>query len=157
MVSVAGLLNVIDGAAAKEVRLELLLVCLLLMKTQGRVLIMTTNRPDTLDAALTRPGHIDHKARFTLATRDQIRHMFERMYQGDAAPGKYHVDVYRRLISCGELSITRSDIKPTTTSLPAARVQIMAEQFADMLLEEVFSPAIFRDIFLRGKQIQRPQ
>jgi ATP-dependent 26S proteasome regulatory subunit len=81
---------------------------------------MTTNQPDTLDAVLTWKGRIDHKVRFTLATQDLICNMFAHMYQEDAAPEKDHVDVHQLLISCGELSITRSDRKSTTTSLPAA-------------------------------------
>ena len=41
---------------------------------------MTTNRLYGLDTALIRPGRIDLQVAFTLATRKQIREMFERMY-----------------------------------------------------------------------------
>lgn len=40
-----GLLNVLDGV----------------VDTPGRIVIMTTNHPETLDAALIRPGRIDKK------------------------------------------------------------------------------------------------
>lgn len=42
---VQGLLNVLDGV----------------VDTPGRIVIMTTNHPETLDAALIRPGRIDKK------------------------------------------------------------------------------------------------
>lgn len=63
-VSLSGLLNAIDGAAS----------------TEGRVLIMTSNRPETLDKALIRPGRIDFQVYFGLATHDQIEQIFTRMY-----------------------------------------------------------------------------
>ncbi|CAN0117855.1 unnamed protein product, partial [Laminaria digitata] len=40
-----GLLNVLDG----------------IVDTPGRIVIMTTNHPEALDAALIRPGRIDKK------------------------------------------------------------------------------------------------
>ncbi|CAN0389181.1 unnamed protein product, partial [Ectocarpus sp. 13 AM-2016] len=42
---VQGLLNVLDGV----------------VDTPGRIVIMTTNHPESLDAALIRPGRIDKK------------------------------------------------------------------------------------------------
>lgn len=44
-VTLSGLLNVIDGAAAKE----------------GRLLLISSNEPDSLDSALVRAGRVDRK------------------------------------------------------------------------------------------------
>ena len=54
------LLNAIDGVASQE----------------GCVLIMTTNHPALLNNALMRPGRIDMKVEFTLASRVQMRELF---------------------------------------------------------------------------------
>ncbi|KAK4114526.1 P-loop containing nucleoside triphosphate hydrolase protein [Canariomyces notabilis] len=67
-ISLSGLLNAIDGVASHE----------------GRVLIMTTNRPETLDEALIRPGRVDLQVAFTNATQDQARELFMRMYEPDS-------------------------------------------------------------------------
>ena len=66
-ISLSGLLNAIDGVASHE----------------GRVLVMTTNHPDKLDDALIRPGRVDMKVGFKLASRSQIRQLFKRMYSAD--------------------------------------------------------------------------
>lgn len=62
MVSFSGILNVMDGIARKH-RL---------------ITFMTTNYPDRLDEALVRPGRIDHWVKFTMATKDQTRKMYQR-------------------------------------------------------------------------------
>ena len=66
-ISLSGLLNAIDGVASHE----------------GRVLVLTTNHPERLDPALTRPGRIDLKIGFGKATREQICQLFIRMYALD--------------------------------------------------------------------------
>lgn len=67
-ISLSGLLNAIDGVASHE----------------GRVLIMTTNKPDTLDDALIRPGRVDLQVAFTNATQEQSKELFVRMYEADS-------------------------------------------------------------------------
>jgi mitochondrial chaperone BCS1 len=67
-ISLSGLLNAIDGVASHE----------------GRVLIMTTNKPESLDDALIRPGRVDLQVAFTNATREQAREIFVRMYEADS-------------------------------------------------------------------------
>ncbi|KAK5656287.1 hypothetical protein OQA88_4667 [Cercophora sp. LCS_1] len=66
-ISLSGLLNAIDGVASHE----------------GRVLIMTTNKPESLDEALIRPGRVDLQVAFTNATRQQAVELFIRMYEAD--------------------------------------------------------------------------
>ncbi|KAK1778348.1 BCS1 N terminal-domain-containing protein [Copromyces sp. CBS 386.78] len=66
-ISLSGLLNAIDGVASHE----------------GRVLIMTTNKPEKLDEALLRPGRVDLQIAFLNATQEQVRELFERMYEAD--------------------------------------------------------------------------
>ena len=67
-ITISGLLNAIDGVATAE----------------GRILIMTTNYPDKLDPALTRPGRIDMRIEFKLASKQQIKELFLRMYSADS-------------------------------------------------------------------------
>lgn len=67
-ISLSGLLNAIDGVASHE----------------GRVLIMTTNKPEELDEALIRPGRVDLQVGFTNATREQSKELFVRMYEADS-------------------------------------------------------------------------
>lgn len=64
-VTLTGVLNVIDGLFAPE----------------GRVLIMTANHPGKLDPALTRPGRVDRVVEFSLASREQIRQVFTRVFE----------------------------------------------------------------------------
>lgn len=63
-VTFSSFLNAIDGLAAPN----------------GRILIMTTNHPERLDAALIRPGRIDVRLEIGLATAEQGMKMFERFF-----------------------------------------------------------------------------
>ena len=45
---------------------------------------MTTNYPDRLDDALVRPGRIDNWVKFTTASKDQVRMMYNRFIDSNA-------------------------------------------------------------------------
>jgi chaperone BCS1 len=66
-VSLSGLLNAIDGVSSQE----------------GRILIMTTNSPESLDKALVRPGRVDMHIRFDLPSQEEMRELFLSMYKED--------------------------------------------------------------------------
>lgn len=63
-VTLSGLLNILDGVASQE----------------DRVLIMTTNHIDKLDAALIRPGRIDKKVEFGLADKDAAAQIYRYIF-----------------------------------------------------------------------------
>ncbi|KAF2732416.1 P-loop containing nucleoside triphosphate hydrolase protein [Polyplosphaeria fusca] len=63
MVTLSGLLNAIDGNASQE----------------GRLLIMTSNNPDALDEALTRPGRVDKRVHFGYLNEASARSIFMRL------------------------------------------------------------------------------
>lgn len=46
-----------------------------LQECNGRIIIMTTNKPETLDKALIRPGRIDYNIHFTKATTEDIKNI----------------------------------------------------------------------------------
>lgn len=58
--TLSGVLNALDGAVAGE----------------GRIVIMTTNRQEMLDAALCRPGRIDRQFLLSFITREQVVRLF---------------------------------------------------------------------------------
>ncbi|KAJ8114697.1 hypothetical protein OPT61_g3475 [Boeremia exigua] len=63
LITLSGLLNAIDGNASQE----------------GRLLILTSNNPEALDAALTRPGRVDKKVYFGNITKSAARSIFMRL------------------------------------------------------------------------------
>lgn len=48
-----------------------------LQECPGRIIIMTTNKPDQLDKALVRPGRIDYNIHFTKATSKDVKEIVE--------------------------------------------------------------------------------
>jgi len=63
--TLSGLLNVLDGVASQE----------------GRIVLMTSNDPDSLDEALLRPGRIDRKYYLGRMKRAAVEAMFTRMFE----------------------------------------------------------------------------
>ncbi|XP_052769207.1 mitochondrial chaperone BCS1-like [Mya arenaria] len=62
--TLSGLLNALDGVASAE----------------ARIIFMTTNYVERLDAALIRPGRVDVKEKIDYATDIQLQQMFTRFY-----------------------------------------------------------------------------
>jgi chaperone BCS1 len=60
----SGVLNALDGILAQD----------------GRIIFMTTNHPEKLDKALTRPGRADVKVYIGNATKEQMRQLYRRFY-----------------------------------------------------------------------------
>ncbi|KAJ7487383.1 P-loop containing nucleoside triphosphate hydrolase protein [Mycena galericulata] len=69
-VTLSGLLNVIDGVGSEE----------------GKLFFATTNYIDRLDAAFLRPGRIDKKIEYGLATPEQARALFARFFPEERFP-----------------------------------------------------------------------
>jgi len=86
-ITFSGLLNAIDGVVAAE----------------GRILVMTTNFPDKLDAALVRPGRCDVKLLIKNADEDQARRLFLRFYEGQEALAKE----FGVLVGSGQFSMAK--------------------------------------------------
>jgi chaperone BCS1 len=63
-VTFSGLLNALDGVASAE----------------ERILFLTTNYPERMDAALIRPGRVDMTVRLGDATRYQVERFWDRFY-----------------------------------------------------------------------------
>ena len=112
-VTLSGLLNVLDGVTSQE----------------DRVLIMTTNHIDKLDAALIRPGRVDMKVEFQLADREVAEQIYHFIFDGS-----------------GPISAKKN---PQATS--GLSVEVQAKQFACKLPEGTFSPAQIMSYLLQHK------
>ncbi|KAF2467855.1 P-loop containing nucleoside triphosphate hydrolase protein [Lindgomyces ingoldianus] len=153
LISLSGLLNVIDGVASHE----------------GRVLIMTTNHPDKLDAALVRPGRVDMQVGFSLATRDQIRDIFTRMYSTEhdieksasnstTSSSKPPTKDKSKPVESPKLKDPDQEFyellsqPPVLDIVEPEKLKEMAEQFAGLLPEGNFSPAEIQGFLLMRKK-----
>lgn len=153
-ISLSGLLNAIDGVASHE----------------GRVLIMTTNKPESLDEALVRPGRVDVQVGFANASSYQIEELFQRMYevpQRSVAKQKKlangHANGHAK-----QPSATNGSIKPTVKGalagqeakvyeldVPLDQMNTVAAEFASRIPEFTFSPAEIQGFLLKRKKSPR--
>lgn len=135
-ISLSGLLNAIDGVASHE----------------GRVLIMTTNVPESLDEALIRPGRVDLQVGFTHATQDQARELFIRMYEAEPDRRPQAVGGLDQTTDAASLAKAAglNDLDVPVEELPAA-----AEQFAEKVPDSKFSPAEIQGYLLKRKKLPR--
>jgi len=90
-VTLSGLLNVLDGAPAPEYT----------------VIIMTTNYPDRLDAALTRSGRVDCRFEFGPPTDEMIKRMLARFVPDSTAGADAFVALCREDTGAPVLSMAR--------------------------------------------------
>ena len=72
-VSYSGFINALDGVAAHE----------------GSVVFLTTNHPERIDEAAIRSGRVDFRMELGLCDRDQLKRMFLKFIDDDAAAERF--------------------------------------------------------------------
>ncbi|KAF5674210.1 mitochondrial chaperone bcs1 [Fusarium heterosporum] len=139
-ISLSGLLNAIDGVASHE----------------GRILIMTTNKPESLDEALIRPGRVDVQVGFKNATSVQATELFYRMYEfsgskpvpmsktRNAAPKAANGSIHSLVDSRGKETVLSTDALKT-----------ISQEFGQLIPEGMFSPAEIQGFLLKRKKSPR--
>lgn len=138
-ISLSGLLNAIDGVASHE----------------GRVLIMTTNKPEALDEALIRPGRVDVQVKFSNASSTQAGELFHRMYEAS------RLNETTKTAKVGE-PMEKSNEQPTAKhdaeeldGITAEELKAISEEFGRRIPEGVFSPAEIQGFLLKRKKVPR--
>jgi chaperone BCS1 len=148
-VSLSGLLNAIDGVSSQE----------------GRILIMTTNSPESLDKALVRPGRVDMHVVFELPAKEEMRELFLAMYNDDIGEPNAVVNKVTVPTSHSSTSTEKtaskglgSDSTDTTTSHQIDKqkkqkiLDEMAETFANSIPEKKLSLAALQGFLLQYKR-----
>lgn len=149
-ISLSGLLNAIDGVATHE----------------GRVLIMTTNHPEKLDAALVRPGRVDRRVEFKLAMKEQISELFVRMYAAsDQIPETIDPAVKVTLANGhaktnghtnGSSAATNGHASPNQlAAMSEGDLEALALEFAGHIPDGTFTPAEIQNHLMRYKKEPR--
>ncbi|KAK8033816.1 hypothetical protein PG991_003214 [Apiospora marii] len=128
--TLSGVLQALDGVGSQE----------------GRIVIMTTNRPEDLDDALIRPGRVDKRVRLGRADRDCARDMFIRMFEPNIATASNNDDgsTTGQLKLLLEAPPTCCDMCPT---LDMAQIRTLADEFALRVPEDTFSPGQLQGFF----------
>ncbi|KAK2608718.1 hypothetical protein QQS21_002707 [Conoideocrella luteorostrata] len=139
-ISLSGLLNAIDGVASHE----------------GRVLIMTTNKPESLDEALIRPGRVDVQVAFKNASSKQAKELFCRMYE-EAAPPKPRKDAGSSDSNKAAKDEKTDKVAKMLTrhgqkiDVTAEEVNSISKTFGERIPEGMFSPAEIQGFLLKRK------
>lgn len=99
-VTFSGLLNCLDGVAS----------------TEERIVFMTTNYPERLDPALTRPGRVDMKVYIGYASNAQLSRAFEGFYLPEhGGPNGQDfvnaVDALKKRLESKEINLSMADVQ----------------------------------------------
>ncbi|KAJ7366365.1 P-loop containing nucleoside triphosphate hydrolase protein [Mycena albidolilacea] len=141
-VTLSGLLNMIDGIGSEE----------------GKLFFATTNYIDRLDSALMRPGRIDRRIRYTLATVAQAQRLYERLFKDAEVDGEtqrgVRDDVASPLVAATPLA---ADLDKPGTSGLSAPLDISPDRaetrvFAAAVRDYEFSPAELQGYLLSNRE-----
>jgi chaperone BCS1 len=131
-VTLSGLLNVLDGVGSQE----------------GRLVIMTTNKPEQLDAALTRPGRIDFKLYLGNITRSSAEQMFMRMFSPDLLSWARQTGKAQDAVAnAGVNSKSDIDADPLDAHVSLEQLRMLASRFASEIPEDTFTPSQLQGFF----------
>ena len=132
-ISLSGLLNAIDGVASQE----------------GRILVMTTNHPESLDQALIRPGRVDMQVHFGHASKEQTHQIFVRMFSKDPEE-----DSLASTVTNVGTDIAKSGLEREAALIEHEVPELldMASKFADTLPEMTFTPAEVQGFLLTRRR-----
>ncbi|KJX94837.1 mitochondrial chaperone bcs1 like protein [Zymoseptoria brevis] len=117
-VTLSGLLNVLDGVGSQE----------------GRLVIMTTNKPEQLDPALVRPGRVDFKVFLGNISQASAGEMFMRMFSPE-------------LLSGTQVGDTMQDSLDQHVSME--KLKMLASEFAQQVPNDTFTPSQLQGFFQR--------
>ncbi|KAI6562300.1 hypothetical protein MCOR09_007843 [Pyricularia oryzae] len=126
-----GLLNVINGVAAHE----------------GRILIITTNKPEILDEALIRSGRVDLQVAFRNATQQQASELFQRLYSTEKSVKS------SRCLSSLDATDKKDDLETSITD--ADELIEMVAEFGSKIVPDQMSPAEIQGFLLKRKTCPR--
>lgn len=122
-VTLSGLLNVLDGPASVD----------------GRLVVMTSNTPDSLDAALLRPGRIDSKVLFGYTNKEVSGRIFLHIFTKTAD----------EILSASK---DEEDYSASTTTHPSPDALLaMSREFAACIPETKVSPAEIQGFLMRHR------
>ncbi|PFH50185.1 hypothetical protein AMATHDRAFT_61510 [Amanita thiersii Skay4041] len=121
-VTMSGLLNVLDGVGCED----------------GKLFFATTNYIDRLDPALIRPGRVDMRLEYKLATKSQTFSLFSRFYSRH--PGSALVSVAPPISSYPTPPESPVPSHPATPP-PSADRDGLAVTFTSLVPEEEFTTA----------------
>ncbi|KAI1799223.1 P-loop containing nucleoside triphosphate hydrolase protein [Daldinia bambusicola] len=119
--TLSGLLNVLDGVGSPE----------------GRIVIMTTNKPNRLDSALVRPGRVDMKVMLGNISQSSAEQMFLRMFTSDTDRSPL-IPSRKDDGKLGEEPIPQTDRE---------LLQKLASAFATHIPEDTFTPSQLQGFF----------
>jgi len=142
-VTLSGLLNVLDGVGSEEGKLFFATVSLQSLLpvsyTHGR---LQTNYVDRLDPALLRPGCIDMKIQYKLATKAQAAALFLRFYP----IAQITLQIEK------QLSLNAEKVTTLDEAEKSAIVHALSEKFAESIPDHEFSTAELQGYLLSCKR-----
>ncbi|KAJ7779739.1 P-loop containing nucleoside triphosphate hydrolase protein [Mycena metata] len=142
LVTLSGLLNVIDGVGSEEGKLFFATVNHLFLTFTDDALIqfLQTNYIDRLDAALLRPGRIDRKVQYELSTVQQARALFIRFFPETRFP---EFASSLPLGSQNDQPSTKAEmtVEPKPACEKNKTILVLADAFAEAIPQGEFSTA----------------
>lgn len=112
---------------------------------------MTTNKPESLDEALIRPGRVDMQVAFTNATGVQAGELFHRMYEASRRQHERQSSAGAPESKLGELIKGKDALLDITED----ELRRISDEFGKLVPEQMFSPAEIQGFLLKRKKSPR--